>query len=153
MSGRCYFWMIREWTQLIIYHKFCILSSTPGWHNWLARETFKWLEISRFRVQASGWANYFWTSFATKSFFSFPSNVCPPTLFFFLTVEDGSYHIRCFLLLRLQHIDILFSGNSHVATAFRMQILVCFDHKAATWPIAATRTHSDLLSHIDHLTY
>lgn len=59
MSGRCYFWMIREWAQLIIYYKFCILSSTPGWHNWLARETFKWLEISRFRVQASGWANFF----------------------------------------------------------------------------------------------
>jgi hypothetical protein len=31
----------------------------PGWHNWLARETFKSLEISRFRVQASGWANFF----------------------------------------------------------------------------------------------
>ena len=30
----------------------------PGWHNWLARETFK-DEISRLRVRASRWAIFF----------------------------------------------------------------------------------------------
>lgn len=46
----------------------CAILSLPGWHNWSARETFI-LEISRFRVRASGRAMLLFELLpATRSF-------------------------------------------------------------------------------------
>jgi hypothetical protein len=77
----------------------------------------------------------------------------PSTCFAFLTVEDGSYHVRCLYLLRLWNTATLRGGDSLVASVRRMRILIHFNQRAATWPMAATRTRSDLLSHTDHLIY